>query len=238
MTATDHWGELDGVSIGFPIVVEELRSATLTWTVPAAAVAEVPGVRRVAGDDLVVAADGERATLVLSLCDYLRNPWGDYLEVNVGVLAHPVDDPARVGALVWRMPVDQEFTCRAGNVVLGLPKTVEDLALDEGPDTLAWVLRRNGEVELRVEVDTPPSAGEPVAADAITWSRLDGRLVALPLTIDLPVTTLDPAGVRVELGAGPLADELRSLDLPAEPDLAVWGTGLTGTFRRPVPVGD
>ena len=35
MTGTDHWGEIDGRAIDFPIVVDEMRSATLTFSVPA-----------------------------------------------------------------------------------------------------------------------------------------------------------------------------------------------------------
>jgi hypothetical protein len=41
---TVHWGELEGVSIDFPIVVDEMNSATLVYTVPhAAAAALLPG---------------------------------------------------------------------------------------------------------------------------------------------------------------------------------------------------
>ena len=38
MTATEnervHWGEIDGVSIDFPMTVDSMRQATLTFTVP------------------------------------------------------------------------------------------------------------------------------------------------------------------------------------------------------------
>ena len=64
---------------------------------------------------------------LVALVDYVTNPWGDYNEVNLGLLAHPAGQPERAGAFVYRMPVDQEFTMKAGNTVLGLPKTVEDL---------------------------------------------------------------------------------------------------------------
>ena len=41
---THHWGEIDGVSIDFPMVVDEMHQATLTYTVPLeAAQALIPG---------------------------------------------------------------------------------------------------------------------------------------------------------------------------------------------------
>jgi hypothetical protein len=49
---------------------------------------------------------------------------------------------------------------------------------------------------------------------------------------------IDPAEVVVEVGEGPVADELRTLGLPdLEPSLVTWGEGLRGTFLTPRPVG-
>ena len=40
----------------------------------------------------------------------------------------------------------------------------------------------------------------------------------------------------IEIGDGPVADELRSLGLPCAPDLATWGEGLSATFHLGQPV--
>ncbi len=228
----DHWGEVDGVSIDFPLVVEEMRSATLTFTVPAAAAAAL-----VPGDAFEVAevAPGA-AMLVLALCDYVRNPWGDYNEVNFGLLVHPAGAPERVGAFQWRMPVDQEFTKEAGNRVLGLPKTVEDLTVDYSADEVTFRLVMGGEPTLVVSLPRVAAASAPSPEETITYSYLDGVATEVPLTIDLPTGLVDPADVRLELGDSPAALELRSLGLPAAPDLAMWGEGLSGTFLRPRPI--
>ncbi|MCB0954100.1 MAG: acetoacetate decarboxylase family protein, partial [Microthrixaceae bacterium] len=103
-----HWGEIDGVSIDFPMVVQEMNSATLTWSVPLDAAAAV-----LPGDAFEPADMGGSAMLILALVDYLQNPWGDYLEVNFGLLVQPKGRPEEVGAFQWRMPVDQEMTCHA-----------------------------------------------------------------------------------------------------------------------------
>lgn len=231
-TVPDHWGEIDGVSIDFPIEVEEMNSATLTFTVPIGpARAVLPGE----AFEVLEVAPG-RAMLVVALCDYVRNPWGDYNEVNLGLLVHPVGRPDAAGAFQWRMPVDQEFTCVAGNRVLGLPKTVEDLTVDYTDDTVTFRLVVDGEPELVVRLPRPDAGGLGAAETTITYSYIDGVASEVPLTIDLPVGVVDPAEVVIELGDGAIATELRSLGLPAVPDLAAWGEGLTGSFLRPRPL--
>lgn len=248
-TSTDEpirWGEIDGVTIEFPMVVEELRSATLTFTVPLE-----PARRLLPGDAFEVAevAPGS-AMLVLALCDYVRNPWGDYDEVNLGLLAHPVGRPDAVGAFQWRMPVDQEFTCTAGNRVLGLPKSVEDLdiAYTGAPGVGSVEVRLvtadepAGSVSLLVELPHPApedtGSGGPVSRDpATTYSYLDGRPMELALEMELPSQSVDPTAVRIEVGEGALARELRSLGLPTTPDLVLWGEGLSAVFQAPRPLG-
>ena len=232
-----HWGEIDGVTIEFPMVVESMNAATLTWTVPIG-----PARALVPGDAFEVLDVGDgRAMLVMALVDYVANPWGDYDEVNLGLMATPVGEPDRAGAFVWRMPVDQHFTRRAGNEVLGLPKTVEDLSIEypDGPDgspSMQCRLRLDGHDELVVSLPRPASTGPAESTETDTWSYLDGTPMQLGLAIELGTGVVDPADVEMTLGSGPIADELRSLGLPRAPDLAVWGEGLRGVFAHPRPL--
>jgi hypothetical protein len=226
------WGEIDGVPITLPVVVEEMSSATLTFTVPLE-----PARALLPGDDFEVAevAPGE-AMLIVVLVDYVRNPWGDYAEVNLGLLAHPTGEPDRVGAFVWRMPVDQEFTCTAGNRVMGLPKTVEDIAVDYDDDQVTFTLTTGGAMALRVRLPRAVPSGEPTVETTVTWSYLDGVATAVPLTIELATGIVAGDQVEIELGSGVVAEELRSLGLPEPPDLVMWGEGLSGTFGWPQPI--
>ena len=102
------WGEIQGREITFPMEVADFDAATLMFSVPAdAAQALIPG------DAFeVVAADGV-AQLVVALCDYHRNPWGDYLEINLGFLARPAGAAADVvGSFVYRAPSSRPFRTR------------------------------------------------------------------------------------------------------------------------------
>lgn len=228
----ERWGEIDGVEITLPVVVEEMNSATLTFAVPIdAARVLLPGSHF----EVTEVSPGE-AMLVIALVDYVRNPWGDYGEVNLALLANPVGDPERVGAFAWRMHVDQELTCKAGNLVMGLPKTVEDIEILYGESEVTLTLTMAGAMALRVRMPRAESLGEPTRETTVTWSYLDGVATAVPLTIELATGIVEGADVAIELGEGVLADELRSLGLPRAPDLAMWGEGLSGVFGRPEPV--
>ena len=238
-----HWGEIDGVSIDFPMVVQEMNSATLTWSVPLDAAAAV-----LPGDAFEPADMGGSAMLILALVDYLQNPWGDYLEVNFGLLVQPKGRPEEVGAFQWRMPVDQEFTCAAGRQVMGVPKTVEDITFTydgEPGDPDATVTMRlvmadepSGSATLQVRFPRPSSEGVDASLEpAMTYAYLDGVPMELGLDMELPPLLLDPAAVEVTLGEGALADELRTLGLPERPaDLVMWGENLAATFQVPRPV--
>ncbi|MCP4436548.1 MAG: acetoacetate decarboxylase family protein [Actinomycetia bacterium] len=232
MTESKHWGEIDGVSIDFPMEVTDMNSATLTWSVPIE-----PARALIPGDGFEVADVGEgTAMLVLALVDYRENPWGDYDEVNFGMLVHPTGRPEEIGAFQWRMPVNQQMTTTAGREVLGLPKTVEELSFSYTDDTVTVELAMGGEPTLTATFPRPEPLGEPSAEGTLTYSYLDGVPTLVPLTIELPTGMIDPADVRLELGSSPAADELRSLGLPKSPDIAMWGEGLKGTFEWPTPV--
>lgn len=233
---TRTWGQIDGVDIAFPLTVPEMNSATLTFTVPlAAAQALLPGDAFEATN--MGGADGEgTAMLVLALADYVDNPWGDYNEVNFGLMVNPVSDPTAVGAFQWRMPVNQEFTCTAGNQVMGLPKTVEVVEFDYTDSHVSVNLEMDGQPALKVRLPRVAADTPPQPEQTLTYSYRDGVATRCPLVIDLPPGLVDPSEVEIELGTATVADELRSLGLPAAPDLAMWGEGLSGTFEWPEPL--
>lgn len=228
------WGEIEGRRITFPMAVERFDAVTLSYPVDAAAARAL-----LPGDAFeVVEADG-LARFVLAACDYHENPWGDYLELNLGFLARPVGaDPSVVGSFVYRMPVDQPFTCRAGNEVLGFPKTVEDLSVhrdaEAGTGAFAW--HRDGALVLRLAFPAVEPAGEAARVATDSYSYLDGVPHATALDMDLGTGIVDPAQVVLELGEDPVADELRGLGLPRPAELVAWGTDLTATFQLGRPL--
>src|SRR5690606_36346398 len=169
--------------------------------------------------------------------DYIDNPWGDYLEINLGFLARPAGAPEDVvGSFVYRMPVDQAFTCEAGNKVMGFPKTVEDLSRTEEGGRTTFAMAVDGVTEVAISFPTVDGSGERAPVESVSYSYLDGQPYQTPLTLDLGTAVLDPASITITLGPGAIGEELRSLGLPKAPDMATWGTGLRGTFLQGRPV--
>jgi hypothetical protein len=230
---TTTWGEIQGQAITFPMEVEELHAATVLWSVPAAtASALLPGD----AFEVVEVAPGT-AQLVVAAVDYLRNPWGDYDELNLGFLARPARAPADViGSFVYRMPVNQAFTCEAGTRVMGFPKTVEDIAVTYTDATASFRLAMGGQHVLTLTLPRAAPAGPAERVSAVSYSYLDGVPYGTELSMDMGTGFVDPADVQLELGDSPVADELRSLGLPATPDFATWGEGLSATFLLGQPV--
>ncbi len=225
--ATTVWGEIQGRPITFPMEVTDFDAATLVFSVPAeAAQALFPG------DAFEVIATDGVAQFVLAVCDYHENPWGDYLEINLGFLARPTGAADDVlGSFVYRMPVNQAFTCQAGNEVMGFPKTVEELSVDHVDGRVTFAMTDGGQPVLSVSFPTVAPMGEAGRVETGSYSYLNGVPHETPLAMDLGTGLLDPADVIIELGTGPVADELRSLGLPKAPDFGTWGTALTATFQ-------
>lgn len=233
MTATTTWGSIQGQEITFPMEVDAFNAATLGFSVPSAAAAEL-----LPGDafEVVEIAPGT-AQLIVSLVDYLENPWGDYNEVNLGFLARPAGAAEDViGSFVYRMPVDQEFTCLAGNQVMGFPKTVLGIDVDYTETHATFELRDGADLALRVTVPRAAPAGDPTRIDTVSYSYLDGVPQATPLAMDLASGVVEAEEVVLTIGSGTITDELRTLGLPTAPDFATWGEGLAAVFQLGTPV--
>ena len=229
-----RWGEVEGREIVFPLVVDSMNQAVLTYQVPAG-VAQmlVPG-----GGYTVTEDDNGQATFVLALVDYVENPWGDYQEVNFGFLAHPTGEPEKQGSFVYRMPVNQEFTAEAGNRVLGVPKTVERITFEYTDDDVEVALWMESRLVFTVKFPRVAPAGTPEVIENATYSYLDTQRYQTMLEMEMPTGFIDPAAVEMELGASPVAEELRGLQLPKEPVFALWGENLKATFQYPEFIGE
>jgi hypothetical protein len=228
------WGQIQGRTIRFPMVVASANIATVLFTVPTAAAAAL-----VPGNDFEIVESAPGSTqLIIAACDYIENPWGDYREINIGFLAKPVKGGYETaGSFIYRMPVDQGFTCEAGNKVMGFPKTVEQITTEYHDDVIVFDLVFGGRPTLRLTIPRVSPDGPPTRIAAVSYSYLDGVPFGTMLEMDMGSgVVIDLTKVGVELGEGIVADELRSLGLPTVPDLASWGEGLGAVFHLGHPV--
>jgi len=137
----------------------------------------------------------------------------------------------RVATYIWKLPVDQRFTCAAGHGIWGFPKSVEQIAFEDvggrrrcrlvvdGRHVLTFSVSRGGG---RTLPDAPwrPTPTSTACSTARRSSPRDGRW--------------DPPGRReLVLGDHPLAAELGSLGLPKGALMSVWMEHSHGRFEAP-----
>lgn len=219
---------IQGRTVKIPAVVRDASSGTVMYMVDAApAQALVPDAFEV-----VEAAPGKtQATIII--VDYRDNDLGDYDEVGIIFFVRPKGQPdAEVGSYIYKLPVNQSFTCEAGFKIWGFPKTVEEIDYSYGDNSATCKLVMDKKHVLTLTV---PRGGdgvtEPTASTGYTmiegvphqnvFTRGGTGEQALP----------GGEGVVLELGNHPLADELRSLGLDTEtPILSAWTEHMTGSF--------
>lgn len=225
---------IQGREVSFPIEVRLARMANAVYTVAAESVTDLvdPAFE-------VVADVHGAATVVVGFVDYLDNDLGDYDEVMWAVAARARAGGAQ-GTYIWRLPVNQGFTCEAGVRMLGLPKTVEDITVERDESSVTCTLVSDGELVMRqrfpllTDTDTVP-----MPSPTTCLSTIDG---VPSVSISEPTGSVRMAfaddGYSLELGAHAWADELRGLGIEgAAPTVVTVCDDWRSTFREPSPLG-
>jgi hypothetical protein len=218
-----------GRSIGMPVLVRDASAGTVIWEVDAGAAATLAPD----GFEVVEHSPG-RAQVAIALVDYRDNDLGSYHEVGTILFVRPAGGGPD-GTFITHLPVDQEFTCVAGNEIWGYPKSVERIEVTQTDESSRWVLTMDGELVLDLTV---PCGGddEMPAMPMTSYTLKDGRPHATAFTQGGSGSsiTFGGAGVTLRLGEHPIAKELASLGLPAEPVLSTWMERMQASFGEPV----
>jgi hypothetical protein len=186
-----------------------------------------------------------RSLAVLMAVRYHDNPLGAYDEIVVATAARAAtESPAaslrqvltgRVGLFVHEMPVTQDFTCEAGRAIWAYPKRVDELRWTPEPDSLAVTWRRDGTEVLRLGIRRGGRLRTPWIAGT-TYTEREGTVLRTSLSLRARGVRVGPGGARLRLGAGPVADGLRALDLGVRPLVSVWMEEARLRFCAPHPL--
>jgi hypothetical protein len=216
-------------TVEMPVLVRDASAATVIWEVDADAVDALTPE----GFEPVQPSPG-RAQVAIALVDYRDNDLGSYREVGTILFVRPVGGGPD-GTFITHLPVDQEFTCVAGNEIWGYPKSVEQIDVTQTGTSSRWVLTMGGELVLDLTV---PRGGddEMPAMPMTSYTLLGGRPHATAFTQGGAGSsvTFGGAGVELVLGDHPIAKELASLGLPTEPLLSTWIERMQASFGEPV----
>ena len=220
--------EIQGRIVELPAEVRDASSGSVMYMVDRAAAQKlIPDAF-----EAVEAAPG-RSQLVLIIVDYRDNDLGDYDEVGIVFFVKPAGRPeAELGSYIYKLPVNQSFTCEAGCRIWGFPKSVEDIDFAYADDSATCRLTMDGRHVLTLTV---PRGGARESPDqkAVGYTLIGGVPHSNVFTRGGSGEQTVPggAGVVLELGDHPIADELRSLGLPdAAPLLCAWSEHMTGSF--------
>lgn len=227
MVTSEHY-EIQGRRVGLPAVVRDASSGSVMYMVDREA------AQRLIPDafEAVEAAPG-KTQLTLVIVDYRDNDLGDYDEVGVVFFVKPTGQPgAEVGSYIYKLPVNQSFTCEAGCKIWGFPKSVEEIDFRYAEASATCRLVMDGQHVLTLTV---PRGGEGETPDeeAVGYTLIEGIPHSNAFTRGGwgEQTTPGGSGVVLELGDHPLADELRALGLPeAAPLLSAWSEHMRGSF--------
>jgi hypothetical protein len=225
-----------------PLFFTELSALAAVFHAPA------PTVRALLPDPLLRPVEflPGRALVVLSALQYVQSDLGPYNEFVVAFPAAfgehrlPALDALRQGlgregaAYAWRMPVSTARAAQAGAGIAGFPKVVADVRfVREGREQRAWV-QHDGRLDVQLSVEADDSAGDRTLK-LRSYTRKDG--VTLQSLFVMRQTRwrdlLQPAAVRLALGDGPLAEDLRRLGLSERPIAAHGCTEAQGLLFHP-----
>ena len=227
MTGSEQY-EIQGRVVELPAVVRDASSGSVMYMVDRAAAQKlIPDAF-----EAVEAAPGQ-TQLTLVIVDYRDNDLGDYDEVGIVFFVKPTGRPeAELGSYIYKLPVNQSFTCEAGCRIWGFPKSVEEIDFAYADDSATCRLTMDGQHVLTLTV---PRGGDGETPDeqAVGYTLIEGVPHSNVFTRGGRGEQTVPGGegVVLELGDHPIAGELRSLGLPnAAPLLSAWSEHMTGSF--------
>ena len=112
------------------------------------------------------------------IIDYRDNDLGDYDEVAIIFFVTPAGgSPEEAGTFIYKLPVNQSFTCEAGCTIWGFPKTVEKIDLSAHETHVTCRVEMDGEHLLTLSIPRGlQEPGSPAADETVgpTYTYIDG----------------------------------------------------------------
>lgn len=232
-----------GRAVTMPVEVRDASSGAVTYLVNAAA------ARRLLPADLdVVEPFPNQALFSIAMIDYRDNDLGDYNEVSLAFFVRRKGESPSLGVpylgsvvdffrnslatWIWKLPVDQTFTCEAGAGIWGFPKTVEQIDFEDAGGRRTCRLVMGGRHVLTLSV---PRGGTRTLPETrmTTYTHLDGVLHRTAFTAASTGVGFSLGGADLILGSHPIADALRSLGLPRTALMSVWMEHQRARFDAP-----
>jgi hypothetical protein len=185
-----------------------------------------------------------RTALALFMVDYRESDLGHYRELGIGFLVAPPKDPLAFGLYTWALPVTDQFSCDAGRMVWGYPKTLQSLDFVYEASSVKCVLRRQQHEPPVLSLTLPRGgSGSTTAVPIYSYTVREGipyRSIFLRSGREERIRS-GGQGVKMELGEESangtdpiwrLLHRLRVAD--AAPIVSSWTEHMSGWCGEPV----
>jgi len=229
---------IQGRSVTFPVNVRHATAGSATYLVPAEPARALLPISEI---EIAEVLPG-KALLSLAIIDYKDNDLGDYNEVSVAFFVKPrgqggipylgsiVDMlKSRLGTCITHLPVDQAFTCEAGSVIWGFPKTVQEIDFEYGADRASCKLVYDGVHALTLSL--PRGGNKSMPESTLTgYTSIEGVAHRNDFTSGAEGFGVRLGGAELSLGEGLIADQLRSLGLPKRALMTTWMEKMYASF--------
>jgi len=233
-----------GREVTMPVAVRDAASGAVTYLVSAAAARKLLPSRELD----VVEIFPNQALFSIAMIDYRDNDLGDYNEVSLAFFVRRKGEKPALGipflgsvvdyfktslaTWIWKLPVNQSFTCEAGSGIWGFPKTVEQIDFEDAGGRRTCRLVMDGQHVLTLSV---PRGGTRTLAETpmTTYSYIDGALHRTRFDAASTGVGFGLGGADLILGSHPIADTLRELGLPRTALMSVWMEHQRARFGAP-----
>lgn len=232
--------DIAGRTVELPVRIRHARQWSASWLVPAAA---AQAVIDYSGLEVAQPLPG-RAMVALAFVDYLDGDLDVYHEVAISVVVRRHDAPTGattrdhfrdmrngdIAAFIHDLPVDQAFTCEAGNVIWGYPKWIADIDITPMKGRTACTLRSEAGVQFTLDIADGGPLPMPKTMPP-TYSWRDGVLRRTEWEVTTTGGGARLGGGRLTIGNhGPVAETLRRLRLSGRSIMSSATPHLTSTF--------
>jgi len=233
--------EIQGRRVTMPVVVRDASASVATFLVSSRV------ARRLVPDAFeVVELLPRRTPLAIAVIDYRDNDLGDYDEVSLTFFVRPKRAPfalpwvgawidllrGKLGTYIWKLPVNQAFTCEAGRNIWGFPKTVESVEITREGGSVRCRLAMDGAHVLTLSVPHGGTRALP-DQDLATYTLIEGIPHCTRFVQGGSGVGFALGGARIELGTHPIADDLGQLGLPKRALFSMHTEHMHGRFEAP-----
>ncbi len=240
--------DIDGKPVMLPVRVGDAAQGSMTYAVSAQRVQRA--LDEAEAPFRVLDIGHGQTALEIFIVDYRQSDLGHYYELGIVFIVTPQSDPAAMpGLFMTALPVNLDFSCRAGRDIWGYPKELYDLDFVYETDLVRFTLCDNQKPLLCVTLPrggTSASTSVPVC----TYTLLNGRPHLTVFTRSGRQERIQAGGRREALWLAPEADIQRKDDFVGKalqllhqlklteqsPIRHTWTEHMSGTFGIPDPV--